>query len=193
MAEDAPGLNPTVLTVDGTTCASALTLLTVMASFQLLHPSSGISGTNTLVVRMHPRSSQMFRKSSTIIFTVTLSTKPPITQIIPILRVTLCSAYFLVSSLGMSCGGLRALFCIVLDAAVYTSYTFISSLTVALYPLSNNIIAPELLNRCRSCLCHRGREGDRVLLGRFVVLLLLLCCSKYTGPSSDIVSCTYSS
>ncbi|KAG1732033.1 hypothetical protein EDD22DRAFT_1013759 [Suillus occidentalis] len=64
MAEDAPGLNPTV---DGATCAFAvqsLTPRTVVASFQLSLPSSGTIGTNTLIVQVQLSRSTPFRTSS---------------------------------------------------------------------------------------------------------------------------------
>ncbi|KAG2044601.1 hypothetical protein BDR03DRAFT_939516 [Suillus americanus] len=91
-----------------------------------------------------------------------LSTKPPIIQIIPILRATLgllrtflsqalrvvvafTTSFFIFASL-ISCLPVPVLlvFRNVLDAAVYTSYKFISSVAAALFPLSNKIIAPEL-------------------------------------------------
>lgn len=115
-----------------------------------------------------------------------LSTQPPITQVIPILRATfsllrtfLSQASRLVVALATPLlifvplisrllGPVILVFYIVLDVALYTPYTIISSVAVALYPiymfcgvacifgavlgilgrslvtLSNNIIAPEL-------------------------------------------------
>ncbi|KAG1873430.1 hypothetical protein C8R48DRAFT_694427 [Suillus tomentosus] len=114
------------------------------------------------------------------------STQPPITQVIPILRATfsllrtfLSQASRLVVALATPLlifvplisrllGPVILVFQIVLDVALYTPYTIISSVAVALYPiymfcgvacifgavlgilgrslvtLSNNIIAPEL-------------------------------------------------